>query len=220
MVDIKKVFLASSAELKADRDAFELLVNRRNQDWVPRGVFIDVRRWEFWLDAMSAQGLQEEYNKLIDTCDLFVMLFHTKVGPYTEQEFDRAFGQFKASGKPFIWTYFKDAPAPGPMDPKDQKSLKAFQAKLRALRHYQTTYTSTATLELHFTQQLDKLVANGFIAFNPEDAATADRYQATLSGDGAIAQGDGAMAAGAGGVVVGGKVPGSIRTGGTRKPRR
>ncbi|MCK7480153.1 MAG: hypothetical protein M0C28_24935 [Candidatus Moduliflexus flocculans] len=38
------------------------------------------------------------------------MLFFTKVGQYTAEEFETAFGQFKATRKPFIFTYFKDAP--------------------------------------------------------------------------------------------------------------
>ena len=37
------------------------------------------------------------------------MLFFTKVGQYTEEEFEAAIGQFKATNKPFIFTYFKDA---------------------------------------------------------------------------------------------------------------
>jgi hypothetical protein len=37
------------------------------------------------------------------------MLFWTKVGQYTEEEFGTAFGQFKTSNKPFIFTYFKSA---------------------------------------------------------------------------------------------------------------
>ena len=30
-------------------------------------------------------------------------------GQYTEEEFETAFGQFKATNKPLIFTYFKDA---------------------------------------------------------------------------------------------------------------
>ena len=56
--------------------------------------------WEDFLDALSGTCLQDEYNKSIRECDVFVMLLSTKVGKYTEEEFEAAFGQFKfRSGK-------------------------------------------------------------------------------------------------------------------------
>ena len=105
----KKIFLASSSELKEDREEFEILIGRKNKDWVARGVFLELVVWEDFLDAVSQTRLQDEYNEAIRECDLFVMLFCTKVGQYTEEEFATAFGQFKATNKPFIFTYFKDA---------------------------------------------------------------------------------------------------------------
>ena len=93
----KKIFLASSAELKADRDQFEILINRKNKDWVARGVFLELVIWEDFLDAMSKTRLQAEYNNAIRDCDIFVMLFCTKVGKYTEEEFEVAFKQFQAA---------------------------------------------------------------------------------------------------------------------------
>jgi hypothetical protein len=37
------------------------------------------------------------------------MLFATKVGKYTAEEFKTAFGSFKKNHKPLIFTYFKIA---------------------------------------------------------------------------------------------------------------
>ncbi len=53
-----------------------------------------------FLDAVSKTQLQDEYNKAIRECDIFVMLFFTKVRKYTEEEFQTAFGLFKATNKP------------------------------------------------------------------------------------------------------------------------
>ena len=87
--------------------------------------------WEDFLDAVSQTRLQDEYNKAIRECDIFVMLFFTKVGQYTEEEFETAFGQFKATNKPFIFTYFKDAEISiGSVNKSDLMSLWAFQEKL------------------------------------------------------------------------------------------
>jgi hypothetical protein len=212
----KKLFLASSAELKEDRKEFEILIGRRNKDWVSKGVFLDLIVWEDFLDAVSKTRLQDEYNKAIRECEIFVMLFFTKVGKYTEEEFETAFGQFKATNKPFIFTYFKDAQVSiGSVDETALMSLLAFKKKLAALGHFYTTYKNTEGLLLHFSQQLDKLVANGFIEFKPEkgDATGGNTYNANLTGNGAIAQGRGATAVGAGGVNIGGKNTGSINTG-------
>lgn len=206
-----KIFLASSAELRADRDEFKLAVAARNDAWLHHGVLLQVVAWEHFLDLMSASRLQDDYNLAIAQCELFVMLFHTKVGRYTLEEFETAFGAFKAQGKPFLLTYYKQAGAAAntanPADPTDQASLVAFQDRLKALGHYQTTYATVDGLNLHFSQQLDRLAANGFIELSfPRgggDAPDAAIYQARLSGGGAIAQGPGAVAVAAGGVYIG-----------------
>lgn len=218
MMDTKKLFLASSEELADDRREFEIFISRKNKDWVPRGVFLELVAWEDFLDALARTRLQDEYNKAVRESDLFVMLFSTKVGPYTEEEFDTAFGQFKATGKPFVFTYFKDAPIRSGADARaDLTSLWSFQDKLKALGHFQTAYKDTDGLKLHFSQQLDKLAASGFIEFKPDqgdtNALAGNSYRATLNGPGAIAQGAGATAVGAGGAFVGGKNTGSINTG-------
>jgi hypothetical protein len=154
----KKIFLASSAELIADRKEFENFIARKNKDWVEKGVFLDLVIWEDFLDAMSQTRLQDEYNKAIRECDLFVTLVWTKVGQYTEEEFATAFGQFKATKKPSIFTYFKDVEiSVASAIKKDLMSLWAFQEKLSALGHFYAVYKNVDELKLKFEQQLDKL---------------------------------------------------------------
>lgn len=215
MMQIKKVFLASSAELVEDRRSFAAMISRKNDEWVDKGVYVKLAAWENFLDAMAPGGLQQAYNQAIRDCELFVMLFWTKVGKYTEEEFDTAVGQFQANSKPFVFTYYKDAPPPPGASP--DPSLAAFQAKLKALKHYQTCYTNTEGLLHHFSGQLDKLVAAGFIEFKPDPAdwplPAVPQFTGTLDGSGAIAQGNGVTAVGAGGVFVGGANSGTINTG-------
>lgn len=218
MIDKRKVFLASSEELVADRREFEIFVGRKNKDWIDKGVFIELNVWEDFLDALSPTRLQDEYNRVIRQCDLFVMLFWTKVGRFTEEEFDVAVGAFQARRKPFIFTYYKDAPAPGGApDPAHAASLAAFQDKMKRLGHYQTRYSNVEGLLHHFDGQLDKLVANGFIDFTPDardwDASAGAVHHAHLNGSGATAQGANATAVGAGGVAIRGNNNGDINTG-------
>jgi hypothetical protein len=211
----KTLFLASSSELREDRKEFEIFISRKNKDWIARSVFLELVIWEDFLDAVSHTRLQDEYNKAIRECDVFVMLFWTKVGQYTEEEFETAFGQFQATNKPFIFTYFKDAEiSTGSANRKDLTSLWDFQEKLSALGHFYTTYKNVDELKYKFNQQLDKLAASGFVEFDPSQAeAPAPTNEATLTGSGAIAQGSDAVAVGRGGVLIGRDNAGTINTG-------
>jgi hypothetical protein len=156
LVITKKIFLASSAELIEDRDAFELMVGRLNKEWRARDYAFDVIRWEYFIDAMSKDGLQKEYNRAVAGSDLFVMLFFTKVGRYTLEEFETAFAGV-AEGGPRIFTYFRnDSILTGDID-DSIKSLLDFKARLKALNHYVTTYRNTEDLQFQFSRQLEKL---------------------------------------------------------------
>ena len=154
-----KIFLASSSELREDRDAFELHFLRKNKDFRRQGFELEVIRWETFLDAMSDTRMQEEYNKKVRKSDVLVSLFKTKTGKYTEEEFDVAHTAFKDSGKPLIYTYIMQAHGPYDMRmQEDLNSLWDFQKKLKDLGHYPTHYTSIEDLKLQFQQQLDKLI--------------------------------------------------------------
>ena len=156
--------MASSSELENDRKEFEIFISRKNKDWVAQEVFLELVVWEDFLDAVSKTRLQDEYNKAIKECELFVMLFFTKVGQYTEEEFETAFGQFKETNKPLIFTYFKDAEiTTGSANEDDLMSLWAFKKKLKALGHFHSTYKNIDELIRKFNSQLDKLASSGFI---------------------------------------------------------
>jgi hypothetical protein len=162
----KKIFLASSSELESDRVEFEIFIARKNNDLVGKNIFLQVTVWESFLGAMSPTRLQDEYNKAIRECDIFVILFSNKVGEYTEEEFEAAWGQFKAVGKPLIFTYLKDELIrAASANRKDLMSLWAFQDKLHNLGHYYTVYKNVQDLKLQFGQQLDKLAEAGALTY-------------------------------------------------------
>jgi predicted DNA-binding protein with PD1-like motif len=154
-----RIFLASSAEFSDDRKDFELYFRRLNDERLKRGCYLNIVLWENFLDAMSKTRLQDEYDKAICECDIFVSLFFTRTGKYTEEEFDVAFREFQKKDRPQIFTFFKDAPVSSQSWPEeDFRSLRAFQTKLKGLGHYPTIYTSTDDLKLRFRDQLDKLL--------------------------------------------------------------
>ena len=154
-----RIFLASSEELGEDRREFEIFINRQNKRLVEEGAFLRLELWEDFVDAMSQTRLQNEYNKAIKNCDVFLSLFHTKVGKFTREEFETAFGQFQETQKPLIYTYFKDKP-PGKMSAITEKinTLLEFKKTLRELGHFQTVYADMNDLKHQFGQQLAKIL--------------------------------------------------------------
>ena len=141
------IFLASSAELRADRDAFRLFVGDLNKRWHDRGVFLEVTVWEDFDDAMSPTRKQDDYNEALRESDLFVMLCWTKVGKYTNEEFEAAHTQFKATGRPLIYTYCKNVAIPtSALNKRDTLSLLDFQERLDTLEHFPTHFDSVAAL--------------------------------------------------------------------------
>lgn len=178
----QKIFLASSSELKEDRDQFELLISTKNYKLFEKGVILEVVRWENFLDAISDTRLQDEYNKAINECDIFIMLFFTKVGKYTEEEFETAFKHFKATNKPYIFTYFKDAPISTGSLNDDVLSLIQFKKKLDSLGHFYSTYKTIDDLKYKFSEQLNKLDDKGFLK-EATNQSTAITQTNTINGD-------------------------------------
>jgi hypothetical protein len=62
-----RLFLASSSELKEDREQFEIFIYRKCKAWFDRDIFLHLDIWEDFLDAIAAGGLQSEYNRTIKT---------------------------------------------------------------------------------------------------------------------------------------------------------
>ncbi len=153
-----RVFLASSSELREDRDAFELYFLQENEFSSKRGIRLKIDRWETILSAMSATRSQDEYNLAVRECDVFVCLSFTKAGKFTSEEFEVAYRQFKERGAPRIFTYFKDAEIRiGDLSEEDFSSLHRFQKRIKELGHFWSVYKNTDHLKLDFGGQLKKL---------------------------------------------------------------
>ena len=157
-----RIFLASSAELEADRDDFDLRVRRFSDRLLQRGIYLEVVRWEYFFDAMSTTRMQDEYNTAVRECDIFVSLFFTKSGKFTEEEFTAAYDSFRGTGRPLVYTYFKDASiTTGAARKQDLTSLWAFQEKLTEMGHFWTMYENIDQLIGKFRDQLDEFLDRG-----------------------------------------------------------
>jgi hypothetical protein len=218
-----RIFLASSIELSEERRAFRELILEQNNAWHEQGAFLQVIGWENFNDAVSADGKQNDYNRAICDCDLFVMLYHTKVGQYTRVEFDHAFAQFEATGKPLIYVYYKNAPAAHTPSAADQQSRLDFERRLADIEHYPTYYDNIEGLQLHFLRQLYRLAGDGAIGFAPTGGApppgapppALTHLPVTVHAgrDAVVATGDGSIAAGPRGMVIGDNPSGNFNTG-------
>lgn len=176
---MKKItlFLASSVELKPEREQFEIEIYRKCKAWFGQGIFLHLDIWEDLSARMSASGSQSEYNKKVQAADLFILLAYTKVGMYTGEEFEKAFGHFKSTQKPFVFTYFK-APNGIATDP----SLAEFHQKLKDLKHFYSPFKDSNDLWNQFNKELDRLELDGFVEFKSSSASNS----ATVTGDGNI----------------------------------
>jgi hypothetical protein len=151
-----KVFLASSSELAGDRRRFETEIYRKHKLWAEKGIGLYLDIWEDLTARMSATRSQDEYNQKVREADLFVLLAFSKVGMYTAEEFETAFGAFQAKKKPFIFTYFKSGATAG------EPSLQRFKDRLAALGHFYSSYETFSDLWLQFNRELDRLLLAGF----------------------------------------------------------
>ncbi len=158
-----KIFLASSNELKSDREAFELEISRKSKIWQDQGLRLNLELWENITGKVMPRGLQAHYNQVIRACDLFVLLAYTKVGEYTEEEFDAAYDQFQKTGKPDIHIYFKEVVSPS----KPERSLEDFQQKLKRINHYYPTYSNFENLWNRFDKELERVISKNLQPTSP-----------------------------------------------------
>ena len=155
-----KIFLASSNELKQEREKFEIEISRKNKLWSEKGASLHLDIWEDLSARMSSTRSQDVYNEKIRETDLFVLLAFSKVGMYTDEEFETAFGSFMATKKPFIFTYFKDIKS------EKEDSLDIFKNKLKNLGHFYASYSNFDNLWNQFNKELDRLLLDDFMTNN------------------------------------------------------
>lgn len=59
------LFLASSKELRSERERFELEIYRKCKAWFERGISLHLDIWEDLSARMATGGSQSEYNKKV-----------------------------------------------------------------------------------------------------------------------------------------------------------
>ena len=155
-----RIFLASSAELDQDKLQVELFISRKNKDWHDKRIFLELTTWKDFISSITEERTQNEYNRYIQSSDISILLFHTKLGRYTKEEFDNAHHAFLNSQgnvkKPRIYTYFKT-------DIGESPEITNFRKYIDNLDHFYDTYENMDKLFVKINRQLDKLENEGII---------------------------------------------------------
>ncbi|MCQ2053583.1 MAG: DUF4062 domain-containing protein [archaeon] len=95
-----KIFISSSCELSAEREALAGFATEVNNIWCDKGITVIPVEWEFVESGLNGGSKQDEYNQAIDECVRCVVMFDTKVGKYTKEELDYALQRAKEGKNP------------------------------------------------------------------------------------------------------------------------
>ena len=150
------VFLASSDELKNDRNSFHSLVASLDEIFEPRGYRIRCRRWEDFSAFCTGTRTQDDYNRIVRASDICICMFQRKAGEYTIEEFNQALDEYvKNQSHPKTFVYIR-ALIEGEME---DEALKRFKEDLfDRVGHYWCNYATDDAMKLHFVMQLERII--------------------------------------------------------------
>ena len=121
-----KIFLASSEELAEERIRFGDFIRQLDDTYEQRGFRIKLSKWEDLPSGDDGKPKQEEYNAKVRECDMFVSLFYTVAGKYTQEEYAVAKSVQAQRGNPTIYVYYRELKEGEKEDP----SLTEFKSRL------------------------------------------------------------------------------------------
>lgn len=154
-----KLFLASSSELKPEREKIERFIAKENRNLIAQSIFIDLVIWEDLKLGFHGNRIQDYFNEQMLKCDIVVFLFFKKLGDYTKEEFDIAYEHFKHDNKPSrLYVYFKSEKVD--IEEIDQGILKIIEIKNEIEKSEQiyNKFSSSEDLELKLKRQLDLIL--------------------------------------------------------------
>lgn len=161
-----KIFLASSEELTDDRKEFGNLIRRIDDIYQKRGIHIQLLVWEDLDLTYRNRRKQDEYNKVIKQCHIFVALFYKLAGKYTREEFEIAREERKRRMIPHIIIYCRDLKE----GDVESKELTEFKQHLdNELGHFWGHYSTGDKLHLDFVMWLQRTELNDYDSLRVED---------------------------------------------------
>lgn len=157
-IRILRLFLASSNELATERKKIEQSINRKNKILRKQGLLIELMLWEDQKHIGKSLRSQNNYNIEIQECDFFSMIFYSKVGKYSLEEFKLASSLFNTKGAPRISIFQKDKNLPKNLNKLDADSRYNFLEMLRQNEHFPILFKNTDNLVNELEKIIDKLL--------------------------------------------------------------
>jgi internalin A len=157
-IRIINLFLASSNELESERKEIEIAMSRKNDTLRKQGFLVDLLIWEDNKYIGKSLRSQDNYNLEIEQCNLFAMLFYSKVGKYSSEEFEKAKSLFDKEAMPRICIFQKDKDLPKKMIKADSDSRYEFLERLNKIEHFPVLFENTDKLVNELEDTIDKLL--------------------------------------------------------------
>ncbi len=155
-----KIFLASSNELKEERDEIDKLINRLNKKYHDQGIFLNLVMWEDKSKGFYREKYQDYLNKEIPQSDIFLSLFFSKVGKYTKEEYDLAYERFNDNKKPaHFFVYFKQADISIDEVTEEMLEIKKMKDYIRSQDQYYAKYVSIPELLFYIWVELEGIIS-------------------------------------------------------------
>jgi hypothetical protein len=163
------IFLASSFELQPEREKFEIFIGRQNKRLVKKNVLLQLDIWEDMGAELNKSRKQDDYNQVLHEAEIVLVLFWTKMGKYTGEEFDLAYRRFLDSetGRPLLYVYEKTVAPPREPEHWEKESKREFKNRLLTEKseQFHSTFDHYAVLETHFLQTLHDLFDKNHLTF-------------------------------------------------------
>lgn len=161
---ILNLFLASSNELAPEREKIEIAISRKNDTLRKQGLLIDLLIWEDGQHIGKSLRSQDNYNLEIQQCHVFAMLFYSKVGKYSLEEFELAKSLFDTEAMPRICIFQKDKDLPKNLSKADADSRYDFLEQLKQIEHFPVLFDNSDKLINELEDMIDKLLQDeGFV---------------------------------------------------------
>lgn len=154
-----KIFLASSGELKTEREEIERFINKENNNLVDNHVFLQLVIWEDLCHSFHGERIQDHFNEEMLQCEIVIALIFTKVGEFTKEEFDKAYESFKAKQNPkHLYVYFKKASIDSFEITESFMHVLALKKEIEKAQQFYGQFETVQDLLLKLKKQFDQII--------------------------------------------------------------
>jgi len=183
-----KIFLASSGELKEEREQIGLFIAQENKALVKQDIFWELIVWEELLHSFRGERIQEYFNKEMLKCNIVIALFYKKVGQFTKEEFDLAYKELKEGRNPqHMFVFFKE----GSTKDINKDYIKVIELKedIEKAEQIYNNFSSIEDLILKLKKQLDQVIPERQASLEKEPTINIKNSQVGVIGNNANIKG-------------------------------